>query len=244
MPTIKAAYCHCQVSALVLLENLPKLNQGIPNCEYLFIGKDHDANDLSFDILRRWSKTGKMYDYSRKQFVERELPQEKLFTFTLRDNIVELPSTRAIKQFAEVMRHIGLGSIGLYGVAIDLLNWLKGALMLHSSSQLKNLTLHGWSAGEILYGKFDAKSLDNRIHLDFIQQHVKQLTAVKIGWFQDGMKYGLAVGNNSKMECTCPDLDALIHFFDTERQTMLNYALPCPVQTELTDFAPIKDENE
>ena len=235
MPTIKHAYCHCQVKSDVLLAALPKLGPN-PLCEYMFIGKDQDGDNLGFEVLRRWTKVGRLYDDSHKQFVGRDLPQEKLLTFYLRDGIVEMPSTRAAKQFVEVMKHIGLGQYGVYTVEIDLLNWLKGALMLHSGSQFGGMTLHGYSAEGKLFGKYDAKSIDNRVHMDLMTEHAKQLTSVKIAWFDDGMKYSAQVGDNGKLECGCKDADALLDFYESERALMLQHALPCPQQTNLEQF--------
>jgi hypothetical protein len=225
MPIKKHAYCHCRVEPSELLVALLKLDL-LPASEFKSINRAFDAtaDSLEFEILRRWTKPVRTWVDETGEFSLENQQQEKLLEFKLRDGIMQMPSTRSIKQLAQVMAGNGLADVPLALVNINLVDWLKATLMAHDGSQLGGLTLHGFPADNQLMGKFDAKSFDNRVHMDYISVHAHQLTSVKIGWFDDGIKHSVQVSANGKLECGCKDPDMLLDHYDRERKLMLKYA--------------------
>jgi hypothetical protein len=238
MPIIKQAYCHFSAPAAKVLEKLPLLEINPSNQEYTYLSRDHDGDNLGIEILHRQKIVSNLWNDEQRKFNPREIIREKLLAFNIRDGFVELPSTRAAKHFAAVMGYIGMAAYIIMPVEVNLLNWLKSSLMLHSSSRLRNVIING-VRDESFIGKFDAKTVDKRIDMNYILEHAYGLRSIKIGWFDDGMKCGVTASQNGKLECCCRDYDMLVDLFDRERRLLLQHVeRPVKISVELNNENP------
>jgi hypothetical protein len=230
MPTEKQTYLHFSAPPQLVLDKLPLLEHNLANKEYAFIGKDFDGEALLVEMLRGWATEYRKWDSDERIFRAATFEQSKVLTFTIRNGYLEAPSIRAAKHFSAAMGFIGLSMYPLRTVEINLLDWLKASLMLHATSQLGSITISGLRDDNFV-GKFDAKSIEHRIDMDYIIEHADGLRSVRLGWFDNGLRCSVTATSGGKLECSCRDEEYLPELFDIQRRLYLSYAVEPPVAT-------------
>jgi hypothetical protein len=221
MPLLKRTFAHLSIDQ-------PRFKAALPNvkfaagCNLNVVNLSDGADEFSFTLVVR-----KETDFPRlldgKRVIE-TINKDRFRDVTLHlDGTLELQSTRDMKLIWALVTRCGFSDLEVSGGGRDvhLLKWAKEIMEAHEFVQLGGVQIDGMRVDPTLMGRYTAKTIDNRVVMSFLEENQRNLSSVKLAWFDMGLKQTLTAHQNGTLEATCKDSEELYHLFDLESRRFL-----------------------
>jgi hypothetical protein len=173
-----------------------------------------ERETLNFDPQANAFSTEKRYEYRRH-----------LFTLDAASGIAETPGARRdFALFADALKRSGSGGVDLEPLVTDVGAWAREMSKLYDTAQLAQLVLDMYYAEPKLIGRYSAKTVDNRLDPNLLQEPGGAIRSLRIGFFHEGARRTVELRADAVLSCTSGDEDDLEVFFKEQRTLALKYS--------------------
>jgi hypothetical protein len=232
MPQIKSSFARLSYTDPAQLESIAQrlrrqdfeLGEG-----YRVIGLDRKPPALTVQVVARRLRDVRTFDEEQGKFVSQRAPadRELYFTANLQTGIATTPGARRdFTAFVELLKRAGAGrDLEAQPLLIDLHSWTLAMLKLYESAQLGQVVIDSLFVEPRLIGRYSAKSVDNRLDLDYLAKVAGQLRSVRLGMFHEGTRRTVEARADATLSITSSEEEDAEHFYDEQRVLLMDHQL-------------------
>jgi hypothetical protein len=190
---------------------------------------DRKPPQLTVQVVARRLRDLRHFDEAGGKFVSERGPvdRELYFNIDFNTRIVATPGgKRDFGTLIELLRRAGGGrDLEVEPLVVDLSSWVKALLKMYETAQLGQLVLDSLFVEPRLIGRYSAKSVDNRLDLDYVEKVAGQLRSLRLGFYHEGSRRSVEARTDATLSISSSDEEDAEHFFDEQRQLLLSHQL-------------------
>jgi hypothetical protein len=192
------------------------------NSDMQVIGVDTDHGGMSVELVVRKSVQVQEYNQDTGCMTTVDTHRYRTLLFTLgSDGVVSsYGGSRDFKALAAVCKAAGC-EIHTEPIAIDLAKWSSDLLEHEDTAQLSSVVFGRYFAEQHL-GKWDAKPIDNRLHIEMLAD--KRVKSMKFKYFSYDSRVSVMVRDDATIIVTAPEEEA-DHYHKQHVAMMLRNAI-------------------
>jgi hypothetical protein len=240
MPQLKTSFARLSYTDPAQLESLAQRLRRVAfefNEGYRVIGVDRQPPALTVQAVARKLREVRHFDETEGKFVVEKaaVDREIYFTVDLHSGIAQSPGgKRDFGVLLELWKRAGGGNdLEAQPLVIDLMGWLKELLKMYESAQLGQVVIDGLFVEPRLIGRYSAKSVDNRIDMDYLERAAGQLRSLRLGMFHEGARRSVEARVDATVGINSSDEDDAEHFFTEQKALLLKHQLTGGVENSI-----------
>lgn len=201
------------------------------------IGIDRRPPEFTMQVVMRRLREARHFDEAQDKFVAENVPvdRELYFNVDLRTGLAGTPGgKRDFAVLIELLKRAGAGrDLEAHPLVIDVHGWLLELLKMYETAQLAQVVIDSLFVEPRMIGRYSAKSVDNRLDLDYIQRVAGQLRSIRLGLFHDGVRRTVEARTDGTLVITSSDEEDAEHFFSEQRQVLLSHQIEASVENAI-----------
>ena len=230
MPIKKASFINItgvgSGAVQALASRLKKVGFGF-NSDLQVIAVDLSADALAVEVALRREVQAITFDSENAKFTEDKRFEYKRYYFQL-DAAKGLATTpggkRDFKLLFELLGKCGQSGAQSVELRVDVLAWTRAMLKMYDSAQLGSVVVDDFFSEPKMLGRYSAKSVDNSIDWNFLENSSGSLRSVRLGFFTDGVRRSVEARVDAVLSVTSSDEDDLDGLYSEQQQLLLSHS--------------------
>lgn len=224
--------CFARVSPLnvaqasSLAQRLPKLafEQGQGS---RVIGVDRAGDRLSLELVTRRLREGRRYDETSNKMVSEPVAVDRsvYFSVDFSNGLSETSGGR--RDYAlliDALQRAGAGGeMEAQPLVLDLNPWCKELLRMYENAQLNGMVVDGFFVEPRLIGRYSAKTMDNRVDFEFIEQKAASLRSLRLSFFAEGLRRSVEARTDGVLAVQSGEEEDLEDFLNEQRKLFIKH---------------------
>lgn len=210
-----------------LAKRLERITFSDENSAEQVLSAHPEPNRLSIEAATRRKRDVTIYDpdsgnlSSEERFEYRRL----LFQLDTEKQVVSTPGARRdFKTLADLLKRCGIEGFEHEEFVVDVLGWARELLKMYDTAQLENMVIADYYTEPKLLGRYQAKSMDNRIDLAVIPDMPGRLKSIKFKFYHYQERRSVEARADGVVSVTSTEDDELGYFYDEQARLMLKHA--------------------
>ncbi len=231
MPQAKLSFARLSpldaAQATSLSQRLPKVafEQGQGS---RVIGVDRAGERLSLELVARRLREGRRYDEASNKMVAEQVAVDRSMHFSVdfASGLAETSgSRRDFGLLVDALQRSGASSeLAAQPIILDLATWIKDMLRMYESAQLAGMVVDGLFVEPRLIGRYSAKTMDNRVDMDFIEAKAASLRSLRLSFFYEGLRRSVEARADGTLVVQSGEEEDLEDFLSEQRKLFLKHS--------------------
>ena len=230
MPLKKASYARIAAldagSAGAIAGRLKKISFGL-NSDVHVVSASHSGSELAVELAVRREVEGQTFDSDKGRFVgEKRYDYRQLqFEIDTASALARTPGARRdLGPLVEQLRRCGASSAEVVDLRVDMLAWTEAFLRMYQTAQFGAMVVDDYFTEPRLIGRYAAKSVDNRLDLEFTRRHAGQLRSMRFAVFAEGVRRSVEVRRDMVLSVTSAEEEDLENFFEEQEKLLKSHS--------------------
>ncbi|MCC7477857.1 hypothetical protein IT575_05305 [bacterium] len=192
------------------------------------IAVERAGERVSIELVTRRLREGRRYDESSNKMVSEQVAVDRAMHFSVdfASGLAETSgSRRDISLLVDALTRAGASSeTAAQPIILDLSTWIKDMLRMYESAQLAGMVVDGFFVEPRLIGRYSAKTMDNRIDMDFIDQKAASLRSLRLSFFFEGLRRSVEARADGTLVVQSGEEEDLEDFLSEQRKLFLKHS--------------------